>query len=1280
MKKLLSFALFFALVTFGFGQATAARVGGTVTDTTHAVVPATTVQIADAGNGLKFTAATDARGYWTIPAVPPGTYTVTATHQGFKAQTVANVKVDAGVPATVNLVLTVGAMNETVEVTSGAEVVQTDTAAVNSTIEGKQIHDLPFTSRNATELIATQPGTASGGASNGGGVRYSLINGLPQSAINITMDGVNIQDNDAKSSDGVFNAIMPRSDAVEEVTVSSAAGNADSLGEGAVQIKFVTRAGTNQWHGDLFEQNRNRALESNYYFNSVNGLPRDQLNLNEFGGRIGGPVIKNKLFIFFAMEAFRLPQSYLVQNQQWLTPAAQTGIFTYKDSGGNVQTMNLYQNAALADAKLPASVRQYPTTPDPTLAATYAQIQTLTSANGGLISRIASNNDYNRGYFSSLAHAVNNRNFPTGRLDYNLNPKNHFDIVGNYQTNARTPDALNGTVAILPGTGTVLGSPDLASQIGDAFSYVGAWRTVLTPNLTNEASLGFVGGTTWFSSGLLPTDFTPWKGVIPAFGGYITNPYRSTYASVSRRNSPVKNFLDTLTWVKGNHVMTFGGSFTQVNLFQASSGSQIIPTFNFGTASGDPDNTGSTSMFTTTTMPGSSPTQRSDAASLYAILTGRISSITSSASQSEADGTYGSNFTITRDQQREFSFYGQDSWRITNHLSFNYGLRWEKQNPFENLNGFYTAPGLAGMYGASGVGNLFQPGTLTGVTPTFQQVQPGVGAYRSFNKAFDPTVGFAYQLENHSGLLGAILGHNAVVRGGYSISNIREGMGAFTGVLGRNPGINISTSVDPVNTPGAFGPAGSVEFRDPSFPSQQPTTLDPTYPKPSYPIAVQTNNSLYDFNPNLKMEYVQSWNFGLQRELGANTVIEARYTGNHGTDLWRTENLNEVNVFENGFLSQFEAAQKNLAIARAVAGQGASNNFGNQGLAGQQDIPIISTALGTTNDQTTANQLSENAAGATANAIATNTTRMGRLTAKGYPTNLFVVNPATNGSVNLTDNSGASTYNALQVELRRRLSHGLQVQGSYTYAKALTNTNSSVQTLRDLALDKGPSGSDIRNDFKVNWIYALPVGPNQMFLNHAGGFAAKVLSGWEFSGVGRLQSGSPEQISSGTGFATFDQNDPGAVLHNITQSQLQADMHITKTGDGTVYYLPQDLVNNTMLAYQITTSGGGTFDPSKPYIGPPAAGTLGNRIYLYGPWLSKWDVGLAKTTTIHESMNLELRAQALNVFNTINFLLPTQGVNAVSSTFGQTTNAFRDFNNTNDPGARTIEFVIKLNF
>src|SRR5262249_44194623 len=161
---------------------------------------------------------------------------------------------------------------------------------------------------------------------------------------------------------------------------------------------------------------------------------------------------------------------------------------------------------------------------------------------------------------------------------------------------------------------------------------------------------------------------------------------------------------------------------------------------------------------------------------------------------------------------------------------------------------------------------------------------------------------------------------------------------------------------------------------------------------------IQPGNSVADFSPNLRTGYVQSWDLGIQREITRDTVLEVRYVANHGTDLWRAVNINEINIFENGFLNEFRQAQANLAAARgcsagdpvcmSVNRSKSNNSFG---LAGQANLPMIVTAIASNNDATTALQIEQGQAGALANAIATNTTRMGRLTAPavGKPTNLF---------------------------------------------------------------------------------------------------------------------------------------------------------------------------------------------------------------------------------------------------------------------------------------------------
>ena len=248
---------------------------------------------------------------------------------------------------------------------------------------------------------------------------------------------------------------------------------------------------------------------------------------------------------------------------------------------------------------------------------------------------------------------------------------------------------------------------------------------------------------------------------------------------------------------------------------------------------------------------------------------------------------------------------------------------------------------------------------------------------------------------------------------------------------------------------------------------------------------------------------MQSWNIGWQRELGRDTVVEFRYTGNHGVHLWRQYNLNEVNIFENGFLNEFQVAQNNLRIARGgdITKNTSVNNWGNTGLAGQAAHPDAADRDRQHHRlHAGCQQLLLGQAGGAANAIATNSGRMANLTAanstacsgKPCPVNLFVVNPTVaSGGAFIETNDGSSFYDALQVEMRRRMSHGISVQGSYVLVEVAGERPHQQQhqraqptTLRNLAIDKVPSGFDMRHAFKANYIYELPFGPGKRFLGN----------------------------------------------------------------------------------------------------------------------------------------------------------------------------------------------------
>src|SRR6185503_16175927 len=226
------------------------------------------------------------QGVFALPSLITGTYTVTVSMQGFKTVVLNNVVVNAGVPASVRATLEVGGLAETVMVQSTAQLVQTQTAAISTTLDTRQVQSLPLSSRSAADFVVFLPGVQTAGGS-----RDSIVNGLPQGTINMTLDGVNVQDNTNKTTDGFFAMIGPRLDAVEEITFTNAAQGADGTGMGATQIRFVTKSGTNDLKASVYHTYRSDKLNANTWFNNRDGLAKAQLLLNQPGVSVGGPVV-----------------------------------------------------------------------------------------------------------------------------------------------------------------------------------------------------------------------------------------------------------------------------------------------------------------------------------------------------------------------------------------------------------------------------------------------------------------------------------------------------------------------------------------------------------------------------------------------------------------------------------------------------------------------------------------------------------------------------------------------------------------------------------------------------------------------------------------------------------------------------------------------------------------------------------------------------------------------------------------------------------------------------
>jgi hypothetical protein len=1283
------------------------RIDGTVTDPSGAAVPGAEITVTSTATDQVFKATSDEKGQWSVLELDAGLFRVSVTKPGFKVVSAANVQVTAGEPTTLPVKLEVGQATETVTVQSGAEIVQAASAEITNTLTGRQVTELPFATRNAVELLVTQPGT-----STPTNPRSSTINGLPKGAINITIDGINTQDNELKSSDGFFSYIMPSIDSLEEVTLTTSAAGADSTAQGAAQIKFVTKSGTNQFHGGGFYQARNTFFNSNYYFNNeiqataannYKGLPRAILHLRQYGGHIGGPIIKDKLFFFGNYEQFRNPATGSYSRSIANTAYTQ-GLYSYQDTAGNLHQVNLFQIAGSGNSSLPTGTRAFPTTIDPIVAQTYSQIAALTA--GAALVPNSGNGDYNSSTFNYQVGGMDARDFWTARFDYNVTQKHHLSFTYDYDKYNSIPDLLNNVVPVYPGTGTILGTTVNTGQASNRFVGTLALRSALSSRLTNELRAGLNGGTVLFFPAIAPGLFSEWRGYAPSitYGAIYNN---SNSRSPQRRNGPYKEVGDNLSYVKGSHQITVGFTWSQVQLWQSITGTESIPSISFGLATGDLANTGASAPFNiAANFPGASSSQISTGASDWANLTGRVTTISTRQVLSELTQKYSYGTpTIDRDSEQWWGAYAQDVWRVAPSLTVTAGIRWEKEGTWRNTDHLYSNASIASVWGLSGIGNLFNPGSLNGVVPTYTPLtdsntynMPGIWA---------PSVGLAWQLPASEGPLGWLLGHHqgaSVLRAGYSIASTREGSNVFQATYTTNTGISQDASVSNAVAPADFGPVGSVLFRDPTLPQRSglPTTEN-------FPIATNFTSGVAAFDPGLKMGYVQSWNIGFQRELSRNTVMEVRYTGNHGLHEWRLMFLNEVNTIENGFTTEFNNARNNLLIARGGNMFSTStNNFANQGLAGQVNLPFLQAALGSSccNVSGLANNLAYGQIGSMANTISGTVSYNQNFVAAKYPSNYFVVNPTIAGGANYDVlNTGSSYYDSGQLEIRRRISAGMQFQLNYSFSKSLADgatSNSVAQlnatTLRDLRMDKLPDGFDIRQAIKANYIYELPFGPGRHFLSSPGNkVLKKAVEGWEIAGVARVQSGTP--IFWG-GFGTVNSNSSGVVLHNITQAQLQSMVGITKTQNPVAPYVPQvyylpvpvaptgltssnntNFILNTEAAFGANNLTPNQVDTSAPYLGPAGPGQWGCKCYVYENWQRHFDVSLIKVTHIRESVTLEFRAQALNVFNLTNFLPSTASPTGnTGASFGQVTTAYSDISGTYDPGGRILEAVVRINF
>ena len=1199
----------------------------TVVDQSGAFVPAAQLQLKDLSTNVVVRGETQANGIYTFPTLNFGTYSLEVSKTGFDSQTFASVEVQTARTTNVKATLRVGTTSTNVTVASAeSPLVEPESSVLADTVDLKQVGNLPVGGRNVFQFALLVPGWTATGPGSGTGSTTGTFDNLPGGAIqSATYDGTPANASRFRSSGYGYgySAVQPRIEDIQEMTISTGQLDLSGTGTSAMAINMVTRRGTNAYHGRLFEDFRNTDLNANSWSNNNHGLPTAIIKLNDFGGSVGGPILKNKLF-FFGTYAESIQPGVTTGNASVFTPSAQQGIFSYRDASGAIQSFNLMSIAAGAGASSAVN---------PLVASQLQKINSSFSAGA-----LTPTSDPN---LESLNWVLPNRTttyYPALRFDYYATDALRFNLSYS-QTKAvnnkvNTPTFPGGAD---PTDYTSSGSNDKIAGFGIDWT--------LRPTVVNSFHFGYLYQYSDFDPENLGLDLTQ---ITVQNWNYGTSLYGTFYprTAISSLYSPL-TLTDSVNWQKGNHSFTFGGGwFREHDLYWNGPGG--FPYETMGIASNDPLGAPFTSA-----LKGLSTTQLTNAENLYAELTGRVSTaglngpgrpLDPSTKQYKPYGQYNLDELMTTG-----NIYAQDRWRLTPNLTLNIGLRWDIVGDDNDVNGGYSSVNsLADFWGPTPVGAIFQPGDVSGVTnPVFTAKRH---VYHSSYVNPQPAAALAWSPQAE-GLLGKIFPKGkTVIRTGWSLRNYQEGQQNFW-AWGSNSGLFFyqqgSLNPDTSGAVGTFQP-GTL-FYGQQLPAMNltPATWSSTVPASALSFG---GNSFYGMNPNIREPYVESWNFGVERELTTGTALEVRYVGNMAMHEWMSYNINERNIFENGFLTEFQNAQKNLSINQA---NGKGNTFANNGFAGQVPLPIFTTAFGSPTSSNFTNgtfitYLQTGAAGSMVGSMANNVTyfcnmvgnKFSPCASRGYnspgayPVNFWEVNPYTTGSsLNYLDAAGHSNYHAMQVELRQRLTHGMEFNLNYTLGRSLVlapvnayQANAGAQagnlaglylTDRNFRLNYGPSAFDIRQVFHASGTYDLPFGKGRKWLA-TNRLADEIVGGWTLGTIFVIQSGTPTQLNGG--YLTVNGNDAGVVL-NGPLTQLQSNVGVYKTGNPWV-----DTVNPKLI------QGNGAV--SQSFMSPAStAGVWGYRGFVWGPRWWNDDLSLNKSIPIRESIRFSFQAQFLNVFN-----------------------------------------------
>ena len=1225
-------ALLLALLmsSVALAQTGSSSLRGIVTDLQGRAVAGANVTLVNQEKNFSRTQVTNDDGNYVFTALPPGTYRLDIEATGFKKASVSDLHAQIDTPTNFDVQLEVGNIAETVSVTAGGDApINTSDATIGNTFESRRITELPLNAGNVVGLLSLQPGVT----------RTGFVNGGRSDQSNITLDGVDVNEQqnglDVVTNQAFASVLRVMRDSVQEFRVVTTNPNADTGRSSGAQVSLITKSGTNDWHGSLFEYHRNTVTTANDFFNNRAGtfqptdpqvlsgtatagaqrLPRPPLLRNFFGGSVGGPIKHDRAYFFFAYEGFREATSS-GGLQVVPLPHVGQGIIRYKTANGASDpscpagTPSGFRclNAAQITAAYAAANNGQTPGVNPVALAFLADKTKRYVANDTTVG-----DGINTGGFRFNAPTPTTYDTYTAKFDFNLTDRQTLFVRGNYQEDnigqaPALPDTPAPSIWYHP-KGFALGhSWTVSNNLVNRFSY-GLTRAAFTrqgDQTGNQISMRFI--------------FAP------------------TPTTALTRVTPVHNFVDDLTYVRDNHTFQFGGN---VRLIKNSRRSFAAA---FDSLTTNPSGyAASSAVLTAAGADASGAAIFSNVASnsltplrnILSAVIGRFSGYTANFNYDQSGKLLPGGTSADRTfATQEYEVYWQDQWRMRSTLTFTYGVRWGTSTPVYEVNGFQTQP-------TTSLGGYFEQrkASAKNGVPFNDPISIDLsgkandrpGFYKQDWNNFAPVLAVAWSPDLPDNFWGKLIGREgkAVFRGGFRTTYDRIGSQlAVNFDLNNQLGFasalsipvntyNVSTNLAPLFT------GGNQDVRTlPGIVGKFSNTI--TFPLNQAANGAERIETSLDDTITTPVNY--SWNFSYAREVGKGLSIEASYVGRFARQLLAQRDIMHFNNLRDMKSGQtfYEAMQALIDLRYAgvpITSVQPIPFFENilPGIAGSFPVLGVNSTLSAT--QAAYRRIALASVGG--QNVTDYTFLQSGARWDDKPASIFnntFVNPQY-AALNTWSTFGLSNYNSAQLSIRQRLTRDVVFDFNYTLSHSLDDA-SGLQNAANFAgsslifnplnpeLNYANSDFDIRHNITANWLVGLPFGRGKTFLSDAGKLANGIFGGWDLTGIFRWNSGLP----AGRPFAFQRWATNWQVSSGMVSVRPVATSPGDVNGEPNLFADPQA----TFLSYR-----------------DPKPGEAGDRNVLRAPGYFTLDTGLHKTFQMPwEGQALTFRWEVFNITNT----------------------------------------------